>query len=252
MIRLASLLFVLLLASSVPGGCPSPCPVAYADQQYTREQLVTMYPGFYFFRGPGEVPKVALTFDDGPDDQMTPQILDILKENSVHATFFLIGSYARQNPNMVRRIVAEGNVIANHTWSHANMLRLPPGQARQEITRTEDLLAQITGCRTALLRPPRGRVSPDIMDLARQEGYRVIGWSVDSVDWLDPVKSRITARLHDQMHPGAIILMHAVDLPTSKGVTVKVLPGLIRELKARGYQLVTLDELLQVPAYGSP
>ncbi|MDA8335868.1 MAG: polysaccharide deacetylase family protein [Peptococcaceae bacterium] len=245
---------VLLLVAALPGNAPHPClpSIGGWDQQYTREQLVAMYPGYYFFRGPSEVKKAALTFDDGPDDRVTPRILDILKENSVHGTFFLIGSYARRNPDMVRRIVAEGHIIGNHTWSHSNMLPLNAEQDRQEIVRTGDALARITGRRTALLRPPRGKVSATIMDVARKEGYRVIGWSVDSVDWQDPQTSRITARLRDQMHPGAIILMHSVDLPTSNGVTVKVLPGLIKELKARGYELVTLDELLQIPAYTHP
>jgi len=251
-IKLASLFFLMSMALAVvPGNSLFPSAYASADQQYTREQLVTMYPGFYFYRGSSEAKKVALTFDDGPDDQVTPQILDILKDNSVKGTFFLIGSYASLHPDIVRRIAAEGNVIANHTWSHPNMARLSPAQAREEIAKTENLLRQTTGYRTALLRPPKGRVSTSIMDLAQKEGYRVIGWSVDSADWRDPQAARIATRLHNQIHPGAIILMHAVAFPKNQGSTVKVLPALIKELKAQGYQLVTIDELLHIPVYGS-
>jgi len=249
-----SVLFLLvpfILAAVLTGNLPDQClPVdGGIIYRYTREQLVSMYPGFFFFTGPREVKKVALTFDDGPDDQATPQILNILKENSVKGTFFLIGKHAQMHPDTVRRIAAEGHVLANHTWSHPNMMRLNPDQARQEIEATQELLERLTGRRTALVRLPWGTVSTDIMDLVQKDGYRVIGWSADSFDWREPRAAVTLARLKAQIHPGAIILMHAIVFPNSNGVTVKILPALISELKAQGYQFVTVDELLHIPAY---
>jgi len=244
---LAALALTAVVIAGASGfGLPASSSITY---RYTREQLVAMYPGIYFFTGPAGAKKLALTFDDGPDDRATPRILDILKENSVKATFFLIGQHARLYPDIVRRIAAEGHTIGNHTWSHSNMQRLAPYQARREISDNQELLDHLTGHKTALVRFPWGSVSPQIMELVQKEGYRVIGWSVDSSDWLEPRSARIQAGLEAQVHNGAIILMHSIIFPASQGVTVRVLPALIKNLKARGYQFVTVDELLQIPAY---
>lgn len=208
-----------------------------------------MYPGSFFFIGPRDTKTVALTFDDGPDEQATPQILNILKENSVKGTFFVIGKNAQSHPEMLRRIIAEGHIIANHTWDHPNMARLNPSQARRQIERNQEQLEQLTGLKTALVRLPWGNASAEVMDLVRQDGYRVIGWSADSFDWREPRTARILSSLDAQIHPGAIILLHSVVFPETQGVTVKVLPLLIKNLKAQGYRLVTVDELLHIPAY---
>ncbi len=242
-----SALTAALVAGKAHAYLPADDGITY---RYTREQLVAMYPGTYFFAGPGGTTKLALTFDDGPDDQATVRILNILKENSVRGTFFLIGKHAQVHPAIVRRIAAEGHTIANHTWSHRNMARLAPYQARREIKDTQELLERLTGHRTALVRLPWGSASPEVMELVQKDGYRVIGWSADSHDWLEPQPSKILAGLDAQVRPGAIILMHSIVFPGTQEVTVRVLPALIKELKAQGYQFVTVDELLHIPAYG--
>jgi len=217
--------------------------------QHTREQLVVMYPGYFFFKGPREAKKVALTFDDGPDAEVTPRILDILKENRVRATFFVVGQNIRRHPGMVRRIAAEGHTIGNHTWTHLNMTKLGQEQVRQEIEKTADLIESLTGHRSVLIRVPWGAVSDTVMRVAQKEGLRVIGWSVDSFDWRDKVPARVLTNLETQVHPGAIVLMHAVAFPGTGEVTPRVLPLLIRNLEKRGYQFVTVDELLGLPPY---
>ena len=227
-------------------------PASGITYQHTREQLAAMYPGSFFYRGPQEAKKVALTFDDGPDDQVTPQVLAILKDNGIRATFFLIGKSMRQHPDLVHRLAADGHVIANHTWSHPNMTRLDQEQTRQEIEKTAALIESLTGRRSALIRVPWGAVSDNVMRLVQKEGYRVIGWSADSFDWRDAAPARVMANLNAQVQPGAIVLMHAVAFRQTGQVTLKVLPLLIEDLKKQGYQFVTVDELLRIPAYSSP
>jgi len=254
-VNIKQLLLFLLVPFAMAVVLTGKLPVHYLPAnggivyRYTREQLTTMYPGYFFFTGPREAKKVALTFDDGPDDEATPQILNILKENSVKGTFFIIGKNAQMHPDMLRRIIVEGHTIANHTWSHPNMLGLNPGRVRQEIEKNQELLERLTGLKTALIRLPWGAISTDVMSLALKDGYRVIGWSVDSFDWREPRAAQVLASLDSQIRPGAIILMHSVVFHDTNGVTVKVLPALIKELKAQGYQLVTVDELLHIPAY---
>ncbi|HUW66410.1 MAG TPA: polysaccharide deacetylase family protein, partial [Spirochaetia bacterium] len=171
-VNIKTLLLFLLVPFALAAVLTGKLPAHYlpADggivYRYTREQLTTMYPGYFFFTGPREAKKVALTFDDGPDDDVTPQILTILKENSVKGTFFVIGKNAQMHQDMLRRIVAEGHIIGNHTWSHPNMLRLNPGRVRQEIEKNQELLERLTGLKTALVRLPWGAISTNVMNLA--------------------------------------------------------------------------------------
>lgn len=189
---------------------------------------------------------IALTFDDGPSPETTPQVLDILQREQIKATFFVVGKTVKNHPQLLKQIVADGHAIGNHTWNH-HYHQYSPSAAAQELETTAQLIHQLTGVKTALFRPPAGILNNGLVDYAHQKKYAVIMWSADSKDWQS---RRITGpQLIDNAltgaQPGSIILLH--DGGGDRSKTVAALPKLITELKQRGYQFVTVPELLDMP-----
>lgn len=190
----------------------------------------------------------ALTFDDGPDDRFTPQVLDVLKKHRVKATFFLMGRRVHKHPEIVRRIVREGHAIGNHTWSHPNLNKLKLPAVRRELERTGKELEAIAGVRTALFRPPYGNATEDVVDLAHRLGMRTIRWSVDTRDWEGYDSQHILKLVGQQLKPGGIILQHSAGGEGQEmGNTVEALEQLIPRWKREGYRFVTVPELLGIP-----
>jgi len=193
-------------------------------------------------------PAIALTFDDGPSVH-TAEVLDILALYQVRATFFVIGRNVERYPDLAARIVAEGHVIGNHTYTHPLWAAIEtPGQVERELELAAHAIAAATGVHPALFRPPHGWRSPWMMRLAIQKGYGVVTWSVSPDDWRRPPPQTIIDRVLHQVRPGAIILLHD-GLETRVGApvenTVAALPRLIEELQARGYRFVTVPELME-------
>ncbi|GIM46517.1 hypothetical protein DNHGIG_20660 [Collibacillus ludicampi] len=205
--------------------------------------------GILFYKGPANVKKAALTFDDGPDIRFTPQILEILKRHGVKATFFIIGTRAQAHPEMVRRIAQEGHVIGNHTWTHPNLRKLSPGQVRAEIDKTNQELFKILGYYPDLFRPPYGSTTPSEVREIGSMGYKVIDWSVDTRDWAGTPTTQIMNYVRSEISPGGIILEHcAGGRGENLNNTINALPQIISLLKAQGFTLVTVPELLNIPA----
>jgi cellulose synthase/poly-beta-1,6-N-acetylglucosamine synthase-like glycosyltransferase/peptidoglycan/xylan/chitin deacetylase (PgdA/CDA1 family) len=220
------------------------------------DEAYTHLPTNYVIRQFGYVPgKVALTFDDGPDPEWTPQILDILKEKHVRATFFVIGSNAEANPDLVQRIVAEGHEVGNHTYTHPNLADTPTTAVALELNATQRLFQALTGRSLVLFRPPYlGDAEPDDtseiipIEIAQSLGYLTVGEVVDPIDWSLPGADKIVERAMYQLeHPrpdvrGNTILLH--DAGGDRSQTVEALPILIDKLRARGYQIVPVSELI--------
>jgi peptidoglycan-N-acetylglucosamine deacetylase len=143
-------------------------------------------------RRPGEL---ALTFDDGPNPAWTPQLLDVLARHNVRATFFLVGRYADAAPDLVRRIHAAGHLIGNHSWSHPNLAVTGAGRVRDELTRTKDVLEQITGSPVRWFRPPFGGRRPVVLRIARELGMTPVLWNAITTDWSEPSAEKIAQRL---------------------------------------------------------
>jgi cellulose synthase/poly-beta-1,6-N-acetylglucosamine synthase-like glycosyltransferase/spore germination protein YaaH/peptidoglycan/xylan/chitin deacetylase (PgdA/CDA1 family) len=195
---------------------------------------------------------VALTFDDGPDGRWTPQILDILKDKHVPATFFVIGKNMATYPGLVAREVREGNQVGNHSWTHPNIAEIPAAQTSVELTATQRLFETITGRSMRLFRPPYfGDAEPStprevapILD-AQAQGYLSVGLRIDPDDWKKPDPQHIVdttvARLADTNRPGQVVLLH--DSGGDRSRTVEALPRLIDAIRARGYRFVTIGEL---------
>lgn len=207
--------------------------------------LQQRYPDVLVLSGDGTENNVALTFDDGPDPRFTPQILDLLAEYDVKATFFVMGARANEYPELVRRIKDEGHAIGNHTYWHPNLVEEGSLSTMvNEIQRTEDTLAQIMGTRTTLFRAPYGFLNNELVEGIRDLNYSIVGWSVDSLDWQESAPDVIAYNVLSQIHPGAIILMH--DGATWEGDrtnTIKSLRQIIPTLKEQGMDFVTVPEL---------
>jgi peptidoglycan/xylan/chitin deacetylase (PgdA/CDA1 family) len=143
-------------------------------------------------RRPGEL---ALTFDDGPNPAFTPRLLDALASHDVRATFFMVGSHAQAEPELVRRIVAEGHLIGNHSWSHANLALASAGRVGEELARTSQTLEQIAGVPVRLFRPPFGARRPAVLRIARELGLEPVLWNAMTSDWKEPSAEAIVERL---------------------------------------------------------
>ncbi|MBN3893536.1 MAG: polysaccharide deacetylase family protein [Nostoc sp. JL31] len=186
---------------------------------------------------------IALTFDDGPWPESTGQVLDILKKNQIKGTFFLIGQNVKNYPALVKREIAEGHVIGNHTWHHWYQF-LNPQAAAYEIDHTADLIYQVTGIKTNLFRPPGGIMHNGVASYARNSKYAIIRWSSDSVDYSRPAVPKLINNVFRRAKPGGIVLMH--DGGGNRSKTVQALPEIIANFRKQGYRFVTIPELLEM------
>ena len=159
----------------------------------------SLWPGSRIFGTPLTAPAgagvLALTFDDGPNPRCTPVLLDMLGKRGVKATFFMMGSRAEMEPALVRRVVEEGHLVGNHTWSHPNLARTAAGKIREELTRTSETLEQITGSQVRYFRPPFGARRPVVFKIARELGLRVVTWNAMTADWSERSADRIAGKL---------------------------------------------------------
>jgi peptidoglycan-N-acetylglucosamine deacetylase len=186
---------------------------------------------------------IALTFDDGPRQGSTEKILDILKQNDIKGTFFIVGQMLQEYPNLGKRIVAENHVIANHTWHHWYH-HMSPQIAANEIDRTTDLIYKTTGVKTTMFRPPGGIMHNGVADYARNRKYGIILWSSDSNDYTRPAVPRLVSNVMREARPGGIVLMH--DGGGDRSHTVAALPQIISNFRKQGYKFVTVPELLEI------
>jgi len=192
---------------------------------------------------------VALTCDDGPYPPYTDQVLDILREEGVPATFFVIGKNAEKHPDLVRRMVAEGHQVGNHTYNHIDLLKADRGTIANEIDRTDKVIRDIIGVSPKVVRPPHGVRDAVVLEVMAERGLKVVEWSVLSRDWTNPGVEAIVRRTLDKVKSGAVILLHdgdGVAATAPRGQTVAATRQIIRELKARGYKFVTVDEILRM------
>ncbi len=211
--------------------------------------LQQQYPDIFFLQGPTDQKRVALTFDDGPDPRFTNGVLDVLNQYNVPATFFMLGSKAVANPKIVKQVQNRGHVIGNHTYSHPNLVKESDIKTlEQEVTRTEDALNDIIGYRTKLFRPPYGFLYNELVEKLGEMNYYVIAWSVDSLDWQEDPPEVIASNVLDNIHPGAIILMHdGAEPDEDRTNTIESLHQIIPALQKQGYEFVTVPELLNIP-----
>ncbi len=185
-------------------------------------------------------PYVAVTFDDGPSALLTPQVLDIFNRHGARATFFVQGQNANRNRSLLARAAAEGHEIGSHTWSHINMKASSTARIMSELDRTADVIAEATGSRPKVMRPPYGSVNSQLVNMVyNRYGTPAILWDVDTNDWRKPGAETVVRRAVGNARPGSIILLH--DIHAS---TIAAVEDIVTGLQARGFKLVTVSELI--------
>lgn len=191
---------------------------------------------------PGERKAIALTFDDGPWPGSTNDILYILKKNQIKATFFLLGRNVQNYPDLAKKIVGHGHVVANHSWSHPYH-RHSEAAAAQQLDRTDAIIEKATGVKSTLFRPPGGYLNNGLAAYAAKKKNVVVMWSADSQDYRASGPAMV-ANVMRYSGPGGIVLMH--DGGGDRARTVGALPVIIEKLQKQGYEFVTVPELLEM------
>lgn len=186
--------------------------------------------------------KIALTFDDGPHPKYTSQILDILEQYGVRATFFVVGENVSYYPEAAREIVQRGHEIGNHTYTHPRAVRMSTQDLRRELKACEDVIQSVTDSSPKLFRPPEGSWNMKVLEIAREMDYPIILWDVDTLDWAHTPAAQITSYVLENTKGGNIILMH--DYQSGGCETMQALKMFIPELLSRGFSFVTVSELL--------
>ncbi|MBV8815810.1 MAG: polysaccharide deacetylase family protein [Verrucomicrobia bacterium] len=224
-----------LAADETSGTSPSPSPSRSPEGSQPAAQKPATW-----FSVHVNGPYIAMTFDDGPSPETTPRLLDILKQRNIKATFFMIGQNAQRNPEIVKRILAEGHEIGNHSWTHPQLSKLSDQRVTDEITKTQDAIKDASGYTPVLLRPPYGAITSRQKDwIEKQFGLSIIMWSVDPFDWKRPGASVIEQRILAGARPGSIILSHDIHKQT-----VDAMPATLDALAQKGFKFVTVSQLI--------
>ena len=199
--------------------------------------------GPFVCRGSRDRKRVALTFDDGPDERSTPALLELLQQRSVKAAFFGVGKRVAAHPDLAMRIVREGHLLENHSFAHSNatnFFSMP--RLRNELSQAQDAIRQATGVAPSCFRPPMGLSNPRIFRAAREAGLKVIGWSARGLDTKLTNSEEVVSRICRRIQPGAIILLHDGNIPADRLVTT--VKTLLDRLRTLDYEVVRLDHLL--------
>jgi len=212
--------------------------------------------GKVYYRGSLVGKTVALTFDDGPNEPYTSEILNILDKYGIKATFFAVGQNVEEYPDVAKRIIQEGDVIANHSYSHQANHALTDYGAK-DMDKAEEAIFQIVGVKPHLYRPPHGKKSPWELDEVKDQKMIEVTWDVSAPELNKTSANSLADKIVDETKPGEIILLHDGygtqhnDAKADKSLTVEALPIIIEKLQAEGYNFVTVPELLNVPAYNN-
>ncbi len=198
-------------------------------------------PGRKVFGASMNGPYVALTFDDGPHPVNTPRILDILNKYGAKATFYVLGERVQRHPSILARAVAAGHEIGVHTWDHPSLTSISRDAVKSQMDRSIAAINSATGGRKLrTMRPPYGAINSSLVDYFTNEyGMTTVMWNVDTNDWRRPGVSVVTSRAVDSAKSGSIILLHDIHAPSADAVE-----GIVKGLQARGFQIVTVSELL--------
>jgi len=188
--------------------------------------------------------KIALTFDDGPHE-MTLKVLDLLELHNAKATFFCIGNQIEKHPDILKKIIANGHEVGNHTYSHSKSFGFFSAQKiTEEIQQTDELITQFTNAKNYLFRPPFGVTNPNVAKAITNLKHNVIGWDIRSLDTVIKDENVILNRIKKGIHPGGIVLLHDTSLKT-----VNVLEQLLLFLQSEKYELVTVTNLLKISSH---
>jgi peptidoglycan-N-acetylglucosamine deacetylase len=203
--------------------------------------------GRAFCHAPSASKQIALTFDDGPNDPHTLNLLDVLSKHNVHATFFVIGRYVRQRPNIVAEVAKQGHTIGNHTFTHPLLTVQPASRIREEIVQCGNAIHDAIGEHSNLFRPPWGGRRPGVFGIVRQLGLDPVMWNITSHDWRAPSLEFIEQNVTPKVGGGDIILLHDgghASFGADRSATVAAVESLLTRHQAEGYSFVTIPEMM--------
>jgi peptidoglycan-N-acetylglucosamine deacetylase len=200
------------------------------------------YPDLIFINGHKKEKLVALTFDDGPDQRVTPQVIAILNEHNVVGNFFFLGENSKALPQIVKEAHESGHQIYAHSLSHSNYTNKGYDYIFKDFQRTNQILKDITGVQPPFMRPPYGIVTDYVIQAAQAHEQKIIIWSTDTLDWSQREKDNIVRNVLEHVRPGEIVLMHSIG---SNQATAAALPEIIDGLHNQGFRIVGLDQLLE-------
>lgn len=209
--------------------------------------IINDYDDIIIKKGNEEEKVVALTFDDGPDKDFTPQILDILKKYNIKATFFIVGENVKANTEIIKRENEEGHEIGNHTFTHINVDKRSYQEVQEEINKTQEAIKEVIGKEPQLFRPPYRAINKNVCDIIKNKNMNIVLWSnLDPRDWSNPGVYNIINTITTKVKNGNIILLHDYNnLRTPKSQTIQALDTVISELQKKGYKFVTVSELIE-------
>ena len=235
-------LVIILFIAGFSGVCS-----ADNDKDVSADSYKYDYEDIIIKKGNESEKVVALTFDDGPDEVFTPQVLDILKKYDVKATFFLIGEKVPYNKQIVKREKEEGHEIGNHTYTHINAAKKTKSEIESEVTKTQEAIKEITGEYPTLFRPPYRALSRDLCQVVKSKNMNIILWSnIDVRDWSNPGVNSIVSTIENKVENGNIIILHDYNtVRNDKSQTIQALEIVIPKLKEKGYKFVTISELME-------
>jgi peptidoglycan/xylan/chitin deacetylase (PgdA/CDA1 family) len=191
--------------------------------------------------------QLALTYDDGPNDPHTLRLLEVLAKHNARATFFLIGRYVRQRPEIAREVVKAGHVVGNHTFTHPLLTLKSAAEVRQELSDCRSALHDAVGEHSNLFRPPFGGRRPAVLRVARELGLEPVMWNVTGYDWNAPPSAVIEQKVSRQIRGGDVILLHDgghKQMGVDRSQTVTATDHLISRYKSDGYEFVTIPQML--------
>jgi peptidoglycan-N-acetylglucosamine deacetylase len=192
--------------------------------------------------------QMALTYDDGPNDPHTLRLLEVLARHGVQATFFMLGRYVTQRPDIVRDMVRAGHVIGNHTFTHPLLVFKNEKEIRQELSTCRIALQDAIGDHSNLFRPPFGGRRPTVLRAARELGFEPIMWNITGYDWNAPPAAEIERKVSKQVRGGDVILLHDgghIQMGADRSQTVIATDHLIARYKAEGYEFVTIPQMMK-------
>jgi peptidoglycan/xylan/chitin deacetylase (PgdA/CDA1 family) len=231
---LASLLAGTAAAAAVAAGYQSMAPTG---QWYGRT----------FTSLPGSTKQIALTYDDGPNDPHTLRLLEVLARHNVRVTFFLIGRYVEQRPDIVREIVKAGHVVGNHTFTHPLLTLKSESETRDEFTRCRTAIQNAIGTHSKLFRPPFGGRRPATLRVARELGLEPVMWNITGYDWSAPPAATIEKKVSRWIGGGDVVLLHDGGhkaMGADRSQTVQATDHLITKYDAEGYEFKTISDML--------
>jgi peptidoglycan/xylan/chitin deacetylase (PgdA/CDA1 family) len=191
--------------------------------------------------------QLALTYDDGPNDAHTPGLLELLARHNVHATFFLIGRYVQQRPEIARQIVKAGHIVGNHTFTHPLLIFKSATEIRRELSDCRSALQEAIGGHSNLFRPPFGGRRPAVLRIARELGLEPVMWNVTGYDWSAPPSVAIEQKVAKQIRGGDVILLHDgghKQMGADRSQTVLATDLLIKSHKSEGWEFVTIPQMM--------